>query len=196
MSKGFSLIEMLVVVGLVGLISLLAFSGLNNSINFNLKFNQKSESLNNLAFFNEILKRDLLQSINRLSIESRGNKLEHSFYGQNPGIEGNILSLNIINRTDLQNKGSLRHINYIYKNNKIIRVEYSHIDILEDTEVTKQILLDNVESLELTFGRDLDWFMEWPFTPWTENNGLPDSMKITLDIKNVGLIERNFLVSI
>ena len=104
--------------------------------------------------------------------------------------------MNIINRTDLQNKGSLRHINYIYKNNKIIRVEYSHIDILEDTEVTKQILLDNVESLELTFGRDLDWFMEWPFTPWTENNGLPDSMKITLDIKNVGLIERNFLVSI
>ena len=196
MSKGFSLIEMLVVVGLVGLISLLAFSGLNNSINFNLKFNQKSESLNNLAFFNEILKRDLLQSINRLSIDSRGNKLEHSFYGQNPGIEGNILSLNIINRTDLQNKGSLRHINYIYKNNKIIRVEYSHIDILEDTEVTEQILLDNVESLELTFGRDLDWFMEWPFTPWTENNGLPDSMKITLDIKNVGLIERNFLVSI
>ena len=132
MSKGFSLIEMLVVVGLVGLISLLAFSGLNNSINFNLKFNQKSESLNNLAFFNEILKRDLLQSINRLSIDSRGNKLEHSFYGQNPGIEGNILSLNIINRTDLQNKGSLRYINYIYKNNKIIRVEYSHIDILED----------------------------------------------------------------
>ena len=56
MSKGFSLIEILVVVGLVGLISILAFSGLNNSINFNLKFNEKSESLNKMAFFNEILK--------------------------------------------------------------------------------------------------------------------------------------------
>ena len=196
MSKGFSLIEILVVVGLVGLISILAFSGLNNSINFNLKFNEKSESLNKMAFFNEILKRDLLQALDRLSIDTRGDKLEHSFYGQGPGIEGNFLTLNIINRTDLQNNGSLRHIKYIYEDNKIIRIEFSHADLTEDTKVTKLILLNDVLSLELAFGKDQYWFLEWPSTPWTGNNGLPDSMKVSIDIKGLGIIERSYLVSI
>lgn len=196
MSKGFSLIEILVVVGLVGLISILAFSGLNNSINFNLKFNEKSESLNKMAFFNEILKRDLLQALDRLSIDTRGDKLEHSFYGQGPGIEGNFLTLNVINRTDLQNNGSLRHIKYIYEDNKIIRIEFSHADLTEDTKVTKLILLNDVLSLELAFGKDRDWFLEWPTTPWTGNNGLPDSMKVSIDIKGLGIIERSYLVSI
>ena len=63
MSKGFSLIEMLVVIGLVGLISILSFSGLNNSINFNQKVKEKSFLLEELSLFNEILKRDLNQSL-------------------------------------------------------------------------------------------------------------------------------------
>ena len=108
MSKGFSLIEILVVVGLIGLIGILSFSGLNNSINFNLKSQEKSDHLNNLIKFNEILKRDLFQTINRLNRDPRGNRLEHSFYRNNPGLEGSFLSFTVINRSKIEGIGSIR----------------------------------------------------------------------------------------
>ena len=195
MSKGFSLIEILVVVGLIGLIGILSFSGLNNSINFNLKSQEKSDHLNNLIKFNEILKRDLFQTINRLNRDPRGNRLEHSFYGNNPGLEGSFLSFTVINRSKIEGIGSIRYIEYVFEENNIKRVEYSHGDLSEDTNLIEDTLLRNIESLDLVFGKNLDWFIEWPNTPWTDNNGLPESLRLSIQIKDIGLIERNYLVA-
>ena len=48
---------------------------------------------------------------------------------------------------------------------------------------------------DLVFGKNLDWFIEWPNTPWTDNNGLPESLRLSIQIKDIGLIERNYLVA-
>ena len=149
MSKGFSLIEILVVVGLIGLIGILSFSGLNNSINFNLKSQEKSDHLNNLVKFNEILKRDLFQTINRLNRDPRGNRLEHSFYGNNPGLEGSFLSFTVINRSKIEGIGSIRYIEYVFEENNIKRVEYSHGDLSEDTNLIEDTLLTNIDEREI-----------------------------------------------
>lgn len=196
MSKGFSLIEMLVVIGLVGLISILSFSGLNNSINFNQKVKEKSFLLEELSLFNEILKRDLNQSLDRLSRNQRGDRSLHSFYGENLKFEGDFLLLTINAPSRDFNKGSIRYVVYSYENNQINRSEFVFSDLSENTTNIKETLLSDVNSLKLVFGKGFDSFDEWPATPWTENNGIPNSLRIEIDLNSLGLIQRNYFISL
>ena len=82
--KGFTLIEVLVSLAIVSLIGIITFSGLRTSLDFNQGTLNRSATTHNIVVLDNLLRRDLQHSVNRLSRDERGDNLAHSFYGANP----------------------------------------------------------------------------------------------------------------
>ena len=79
-------------------------------------------------------------------------------------------------------------------NNKLERIEYSYADRVRDTPSSKQVLLNNVKDISLKFILEERWLNEWPFMDWTENNGLPKMIEISIDTGSLGIVTRRYLL--
>ena len=80
--KGFTLVELLVAIGITGLIGTLSLSGLNTSLSINKKTLDRSDLISELQLTDKVLKRDLLHALRRNSRLSEGKRSNHSLYGE------------------------------------------------------------------------------------------------------------------
>ena len=192
---GFTLIELLVSLAVVSLIGVMTFTGLSTTLNFNQLVLSRSDTTNNLILLDETLRRDFQHSLNRLSRDERGDRLKHSFYGSVPNDQGYFLTFSAhFDNQKSMDKGSIRLVQYLLVNNKLERKEYSYADRTIDTPSSKQVLLNNVKDISLKFILEERWLDEWPFMDWTENNGLPKMIEISIDTESLGTVTRRYLL--
>ena len=196
-NKGFTLIEVLVSILLIGLLGLISFSGLSTSLNFNTVISERSKLINNLEMTNAFLGQDLMQSINRKSRDSRGDFVIYPFIGKNLGQSNDIpfLSLSINTLVQDQRQGAVRWVEYYLDENKIKRKEYLHANRTEGTSISAQTLISNVEEVQLRFYKNNSWTEEWPDRTGFFNNGLPKLVEVTFIIESLGTVNKLYLLS-
>ena len=195
--KGFTLIEVLVSIALIGLLGFISFSGLSTSLNFNAGISERSKLIHKLEVTNTLLGQDLIQSINRKYRDARGDFNDHTFIGQNQSssIDLPFLSFSINTLAEDKRKGAVRLVEYYLIDNKIKRKEYHHADRTEDTPVYNQTLLSKVEDVELRFYKDDSWTDQWPDGTGLFNTGLPKLVEVIFKIESLGTINKLFILS-
>jgi len=195
-NKGFTLIEVLVALAIVGIIGAISFGGLITTIKFNDLTLSRMDVGNNVTLADEMLKRDFLHALNRLTRDTRGDFYRHSFYGLNPRSEGTLLAFTVNTGDNLPNKnGALRYVEYVFEENKLKRIESQYVDRTEDTRKKTTILLEEIENISVKFAKGNQWENEWPVADWLSNNGLPNVAEVSYEIKGIGNITRLYMLA-
>ena len=195
-NKGFTLIEVLVALAIVGIIGAISFSGLMTTVKFNDLTLSRMDVGTNVTLADETLKRDFLHALNRLTRDTRGDFYRHSFYGLNPRFEGTLLAFTVSTGENLPDKnGALRYVEYVFEENRLKRIESQYVDRTEDTRKKTIVLLEGVENISVKFAKGNQWEDEWPVADWISNNGLPSVAEVSYEIEGIGNITRLYMLA-
>lgn len=194
--NAFTLLELLIAMAIFSLISIMAFSGLNNVL-FNKEIvDQQLQRLSNIQRAMLNLSRDIEQAANRPIRDELGGKLPAFTGGQN--IDSTVLELSRFGWRNpaQQTRSQIQRVAYSFEDNQLIRLYWHHLDHLQTDEPVRRVLLKNVERIEIRY-LDKEWTTSWPRTDSGEINndaGLPRAIEITVELNDWGKITRLFRV--
>ncbi|KZY31294.1 MULTISPECIES: type II secretion system minor pseudopilin GspJ [unclassified Oleiphilus] len=201
--QGFTLLEVLIAIGITALIGLGAWQVLNSAITSSDRTQVHLEELNQIQKAMLIVKRDLSQVIGRSIRDEYGdyqNALDSSsdFY--------KIQFSRVGWRNPLDDKRSeIQRVAYELDSEKLVRHYWTALDQTQDSESIRKTLLNDIESLDFRFLNESDaWVGKWPVEsldsettspdPRQTNNSLPKAIEIEIAHKRFGKVKRLFEV--
>ena len=186
MKKGFTLIEVLISLVILSIIAIVSTNFLQSSIDLR---NQSQSKVDDIKVFNlgvSTIRRDLMSVVNLPMRDNFGNQLPN-FIGSNA--EKKITFLGFINRID-GSRSSISRIEYLLDDTKFIRRVYFVADPYDYDDHIDSVIFNNIDSVEIFFLIDDQWFTEWPIGQSAAHK-IPKLVKIEIDAK-----ERDFEIII
>ena len=151
-TKGFTLIEILVALLAASIISIMSFEFLSNSVflkeRVDANIKRDSDHMNTI----NTIRLDLMQAVPFDMKDQNGRELKVSFVGNSLNRVMTFVSLSTSDH--LQTTSKLRRVIYLYEDNQLIRV--TTLSNKEQVEISRKTLIKNVENLEIRFGEELD----------------------------------------
>ena len=97
-------------------------------------------------------------------------------------------------------RSNLEKLSYLVEEEKLKRISYAYPDGMNLDQGLNRSLLDDVENLEVNFFDGEEWNDFWPIDAGLSDsdgsgNNLPVAIKISLHLKDLGVVERLFVVS-
>ena len=180
-TKGFTLIEILVALLAASIISIMSFEFLSNSVflkeRVDANIKKDSDHMNTI----NTIRLDLMQAVPFDMKDQNGRELKVSFVGNSLDRVMTFVSLNTSDH--LQTASKLRRVIYLYEDNQLIRV--TTLSNKEQVETSRKILIKNVENLEIRFGEELDEAeIDWPNLKHNSNIKFPKYIFLTYEIEN------------
>lgn len=179
---GFTLLEIIVAVAIFGIVSAVAYSGLNAVLNTQSETRQHAERLNALQRALTLIETDFEQAAPR-SVRDR--------YGdRQPALQGNVDGVNLTRAGHLnpmgQPRSAFQRIGYrLNEDGQLVRRTWTGLDQPIDPSPHDAVLLDHVDAFSVTYttGPDSDWVEQWPPTgAQIPNQVLPLAVKVTLKL--------------
>lgn len=188
LNKGYSLIEILVVLSIFSLMSLLILSFTNISVNSSLLVSEETNKLRRLINTSEIIKDDLIHSINK-PLKNTNTNYSSSFFAQNDWLEGEpFLEFTRHSESEgVQETGVYQRIKYVLEDGRIER--YSTDSLLSEYNTRPITLLVEVDSVNVIAFKERNY----NFWPIDESLNLPKFLEITLQFKD-DVFQKIFLV--
>ncbi len=188
LNKGYSLIEILVVLSIFSLMSLLILSFTNISVNSSLLVSEETNKLRRLINTSEIIKDDLIHSINK-PLKNTNTNYRSSFFAQNDWLEGEpFLEFTRHSESEgVQETGVYQRIKYVLEDGRIER--YSTDSLLSEYNTSPITLLVEVDSVKVIAFKERNY----NFWPIDESLNLPKFLEITLQFKD-DVFQKIFLV--
>ena len=180
-TKGFTLIEILVALLAASIISIMSFEFLSNSVflkeRVDANIKKDSDHMNTI----NTIRLDLMQAVPFDMKDQNGRELKVSFVGNSLDRVMTFVSLSTSDH--LQTASKLRRVIYLYEDNQLIRV--TTLSNKEQVETSRKILIKNVENLEIRFGEELDEAeIDWPNLKHNSNIKFPKYIFLTYEIEN------------
>ena len=202
MSRGFTLLELLVALALFAVLSLLTFSSLRAMIDSREQTRIEGERLAEVQMAFARLGLDIQQAAPRSIRDEYGNQLAAMSYGS---AVGNALELTVGGRRSLvpgQRGGGLQRLGYLREEDKLLRESWPVLDRGPGLESFRQPVLGGVELFEVRFlGENGEWYNHWPparLTPPGESqppdDRLPLAVEIVIELEDWGRLRRLFPV--
>ncbi len=198
-SRGFTLLELLVAIGIFALVSAIAYGSLARFMDDRARLDTEHEFWRGLALAFSRMEDDLSEARERTIRDTIGFK-QPAFSGQptdtrstgSPSLEftrGGVLTFDRGARSDLQ------RVAYRLTDDGILkRLVWPVLDQAPQTTPLEQTLLTNVEDFRVRFyGPNGVWLDFWPTAG--VNDVLPHGVEITLTLKGRGEFKRLFLVN-
>jgi len=212
--QAFTLLEIIIAMAIAALIGVGAMSLLDNATRAHKNIQQQGERFNQIERAFLFLSNDMQQlaprnfrdefgdSKNNLTSDDSIGKTHLSFTRlgrRNPaGLpRSNLEKLTYL--VDDEPPGYLKN-DPILKSNWLKRISYAYPDGMSVDQGLARVLLDDVESLKAEFFDGEQWTDYWPVDNGQAINtggavNLPVAIKISLDLKDLGLVERIFIIS-
>jgi len=194
--SGFTLLELLVALGIFALLAAMAYSGLNSVMTARQITTQHAERLAQLQMAFLWLGRDIEQAIDR-SIRNEYAEVRPAMLG----VETGRYQLELT-RTGWRNpagraRSNLQRVAYGLRDGNLLRVYWNVLDRAEDSVPLESVLLEGVDKLELRFLNDKNtWQNAWPSSQLGGVASItpPRAVEVTLETKDEGRITRLFRV--
>jgi len=198
--QGFTLLEVLIAIGITAMIGLGSWQILHSAIRTSQSTQERIKELNALQKTMLLITRDFQQIVPR-SIRDE--------YGDSQAAltsKSEFYSL-VFTRTGWRNplddpRSSLQRVAYQLDQDKLLRYYWSELDRSQDSQSIHHTLLKGVESLSFRFMNSSGgWVDEWPVTdddaqknadPFFKLNELPKAVKLTLKTEKFGTLVRLF----
>ena len=180
-TKGFTLIEILVALLAASIISIMSFEFLSNSVflkeRVDANIKRDSDHMNTI----NTIRLDLMQAVPFDMKDQNGRELKVSFVGNSLNRVMTFVSLSTSDH--LQTISKLRRVIYLYENNQLIRV--TTLSNKEQVEISRETLIEGIENLEIRFGEELDEAeIDWPNLKHNSNIKFPKYIFLTYEIEN------------
>ena len=195
-SSGFTLIEVLVAMAIFGVLSMLAYMTLGQTLANAEMLTERIDRLQAVQRTIRFLSADLLQAAPRpvrLELgDSMGPAVSTSLGGEfalelTHGGWGNPAGLP---------RGTLQRSAYRLEDDELVRYHWNVLDRTFANEPVANILLDNVESLQFRYmGADGEWSDVWPLVAQADIRARPRAVEIVLTLADEGEIRRLLEVS-
>ena len=200
---GFTLLEVLIAIGITALIGLGAWQVLNSAITGSDRTQLHLEELNQIQKAMLIIKRDLTQLIGRSTRDEYGDYVpalttSSEFYS---------LQFSRVGwRNPLDDKRSeIQRVAYELDGDKLYRKYWQVLDLSQESESFQRTLLKGVESLEFRFKDESDaWIAKWPpeadkdsesADKRAKDNMMPKAIELKLVHPRFGTVTRLFEVA-
>ncbi|PID33715.1 MAG: type II secretion system protein GspJ [Thiotrichales bacterium] len=187
-SKGFTLLELLIAMSIFSLMSITAYAGLSNILTSNQVITEQEQKLKKLQRTMLFLEKDIRQIVARPRKTGYGaDEVAPAFsYGLDSDGLLEFTKAGVANPLALA-KSSLERVRYDLDEEKLIRNSWAYVDYI-DLEPVKMMLLDDVESFKLRLlAADNQWKANW-----SDQKKLPRAVELTLKHKYWGKIIRLF----
>ena len=180
-TKGFTLIEILVALLAASIISIMSFEFLSNSVflkeRVDANIKRDSDHMNTI----NTIRLDLMQAVPFDMKDQNGRELKVSFVGNSLNRVMTFVSLSTSDHLQIASK--LRRVIYLYEDNQLIRV--TTLSNKEQVEISRKTLIKNVENLEIRFGEELDEAeIDWTNLKNNSNIKFPKYIFLTYEIEN------------
>ncbi len=194
---GFTLLELLVALGIFALLAAMAYGGLNSVMTARQITTEHAERLSQLQMAFLWLGRDIEQAVDR-SIRDEYAEIKPALLG----VETGRYQLELT-RTGWRNpagrkRSNLQRVAYGLREGKLIRAYWNVLDRAQDSQPLESELLDGVDKLELRFLNDKgQWQDSWPRGQLGGAPSLtpPRAVEVTLETQAEGRITRLFRVA-
>ena len=194
--KGFTLLELLVALGIFAILAAMAYSGLNSVMTARQVTNQHADRLSQLQMAFLWLGRDVEQAIDR-PIRDEYGVVQLAMLG----VETGRYQLELT-RTGWRNpagraRSHLQRVAYGVREGDLVRAYWNVLDRAQDSEPLESVMLDGVEKLELRFlNASNSWQDSWPSSQLggAPSSVPPKAVEVTLETKAEGRITRLFRV--
>lgn len=196
-TRGFTLLELVIAVAIFSLVSVMAYSGLYSAQMTSQRVEEAGDRLSALQVAFSLLGRDLQQSVNRPVRDAFG-EMQLAFLGARSGV-GAMLEFT---RTGLRNpagfaRSSLQRVAYAVEEDELLRLTWPSLDRGYGAEPLRTPILTGVKQVELRFmDIDRNWIDQWPpvTAQSTTESLLPIAVEITVETEDLGTLVRLFRV--
>ena len=197
LALGFTLIEILVALLIFAIVGVIAAMSLQSMIRVHKQLKKSDASLMQLQITMTLLRRDMMEIIERPVRNSAG--------GTDPAFAA--LSSNeiiftragLINPFGLSQQSNMQRVGYVLQGDKLIRLTWDVLDQPAKAKPEKQVLLNNIASLQWQFVTDNNQTSSsWPPTVSAKNQQqesnslLPKAVLMVMHLKNQGVIQGVF----
>ena len=191
--KGFTLLEMLVAIAIFSLLTLSGRQLFMSVIDAREITGSQLNRLREVEYTMLVLEQDFRQLVDR-GVRTDGHVSTQSLFS-----DGNMLNTddqaiafvrsNWRNPSQQLPRSELQRVSYRLKNNRLERMHHHVLDPLQNAEPVNRELLDGVNSLKFRFFYNNDWN-----STLQDNGQLPEGLLIEMDLQDLGMIERRFLL--
>ena len=160
--KGYTLVEVMIVMSLFSLISLMSLSFLSTSISSSIGISSKSKLINELAIFSELLEDDLFHVAKQFPRPNESDQFPTFFKLNNNFRDGeSLLEIVRISSSDgVEDLGAINKVTYKVKDNILYR---NFSNFLNSSYKEKSFaLITQIEDLEIKVLYDKNEYLTWP----------------------------------
>lgn len=186
--RGFTLLELLVALAIFGLVSAMAYGGLQSVLAARDQTRQQAARLAALQKAFLIMEGDLRHTVDR--------PVRDSFGQEQPALLGDLTGLSLTrtgrpNPLDLE-RSYLARLKYYAEDGKLVRVLWPALDQPYEPEPREAALLDGVQALDFRFLNDNGrWLAEWPPAGTAPGAAvLPRAVEATVELEDLGTVTR------
>ena len=191
MSKGFTLIEVLVSLVILSMIAVISSNILQSSLETEFNSSERLQSARKLNFSSINLKRDIRQIINVPLRDFYGNQIKGTFIGNNID---NKIAFNTKIKSISNEISPIKRVEYALEENNLVRKQFYSSNPYDADEFIKSVLIEEVSEIDIKFWHEKMWYQEWPVDTITQRK-IPELIKLEF-IKNdkeyIWIIEPNF----
>ena len=192
--SGFTLLEIVVAVGVFAVLTTLAYGGLNQVLNQSQQTREISQKLQNLQYAFALIQQDFNQMIPREVRDEYGNRQPALATSLDESFLLKVTRHGWTNPAE-QTRSSLQRVSYILDEGQLQRSYWFELDRAPSSEPIVMPLLEDIESAVFRF---LDEKKEWQesWLPTVATPGQPPpwplAIEITLETKRWGKVRRLF----
>lgn len=191
--NGFTLLEMLVSLAIFAMLGLATYSVVNTTVNGHEAVLNQNTQLTNLQRAFVIMENDFTQLTQR-KVRINGEEANDSFFHVSDYLfESESLGFAFVrdgwtNPAMVLPRSELQLVAYRLIEKRLERLYFNFVDNEMGTEPKVQVLINDIESMTLSYYKDQGWTEE------LAQGELPLAIKLSLETETFGLVERNFLI--
>ena len=197
--QGFTLLEVLIASIIFAIMAVMAYGGLQNVIDNSQSSKQALNRLQQLQKCISVLNRDMIQIIPRPIRDEYGTTQPALSTSTNLDYIVEFTRSGRPNPTTAA-LSTLQRVAYQVEENKLIRLQWPHLDRTQEAEPRKSTLIDNVEEVTISFlDENNDSHTQWPplniatATTGTTPTARHKAIEVIIHLKDWGPIRRLFV---